>query len=106
MSAAFLAQAASNPQVQNIAKGVAGKASDKITGGILGGIGGAIGGRKGKRVGKKIARGLRSVRKALFGFNEGGKVRKVPMMVQGYNAGGVIVRPLPMARPRVGRRKK
>lgn len=100
MSAAFLAQAASNPMVQNIAKGVAGKASDKITGGILGGIGGAIGGKAGKRVGKQVAKGLGKVRKSLLGFERGGKVRKQPMQVVGYEAGGVIVRPLPMVRPR------
>lgn len=104
MNPAMVGAVASNPLVQNIGKNIAGKASDKITGGILGGVGGLIGGKKGKKIGKSIAKGMSSVRKSLFGFNEGGKVRKVPMVVTGYNAGGVIakpmVRPLPRPRPR------
>jgi hypothetical protein len=110
MATALLGQVASNPAVQGAAKNIAGKASDKITGGILGGIGGVIGGKKGKKIGKSIAKGMGKVRKALLGFNDGGKVRRIPMVVTGYNAGGVIarpmIRPLPAPRPRVGRRKK
>jgi hypothetical protein len=101
MSSALLTQLASNPAVQTKAKNIAGKASDVVTGGVLGGIGGLIAGKKGKRIGKTIAKGMNSVRKSLLGFESGtGKVRKVPMQVQGYNAGGVIVRPLPRPRPR------
>lgn len=101
MSSALLTQIASNPAVQTKARNIAGKASDAVTGGILGGVGNLIGGKKGKKIGKSIAKGMNSVRKTLLGFEAGtGKVRKVPMQVVGYNAGGVIVRPLPRPRPR------
>jgi hypothetical protein len=110
MSSALLSAAAADPRIQGAAKNIAGQASDKVLGGTLGGIGGLIGGKKGKKIGKKIAKGMGKVRKALLGFNAGGKVRKQPMQIVGYNAGGVItrpiVRPLPAPRPRVPRRKK
>lgn len=105
----MLGQIASNPAVQGVAKNIAGGASDKILGGTLGGVGKLLGGRKGARIGKKIAKGIGSVRKTLLGFNTGGKVRKQPMIVTGYNAGGVIarpmIRPLPAPRPRIPRKK-
>ena len=94
--ATMLGAIASNPQVQQFGKNIAGKASDKIVGGALGGIGGLLGGRKGKKIGKSIAKGMSKVRKALFGFEAGGKIRKVPMIAQGYNAGGVILKPTVM----------
>lgn len=98
----------SNPLVRQVGKNVVGKVADKASEGALGGIGGAIGGQKGKKIGKTIAKGLSSVRKGIFGFNDGGKVRKVPMMVTGYNAGGVIARPMvrPLPAPRPRRRTK
>ena len=96
MASAVLA----NPIVRQVGKQVVGKVADKASEGILGGIGGAIGGKKGKKVGKSVAKGLSGIRKSIFGFNAGGKVRKVPMQVQGYSAGGMIVRPLPHPRPR------
>ena len=68
-------------------------------------IGGAIGGKKGEQIGKKIEKGIvdtgkkvgKKVKK-LFGFNEGGKVRRPPVAyrrggtVQG--AGSIIVKPI------------
>lgn len=101
----------SNPLVQKVGKNIVGKVADKASQGILGGIGGAIGGKKGKRIGKTIAKGLSSVRKGIFGFESGGKIRKVPMVVTGYSAGGAIMKPvpgvrhLPASNPR-GRRRK
>lgn len=100
MSSALLSAAAADPRIQGAAKNIAGQASDKVLGGTLGGVGKLLGGKKGQRVGKKIAKGLGKVRKALLGFNAGGKVRKQPVQVVGYNAGGMVVRPLPMKRPR------
>ncbi len=91
----------SNPILRKVGTNIVGKVADKGTDAILGGVGGAIGGRKGKRVGKQIAKGLGMVRRKVFGFNSGGKVRKTPMMVTGYNAGGVIVKPLLAARRRL-----
>jgi len=99
-----------NPAVQNVGRQIVGGVADKATEGIGGAIGGIFG-KKGRRVGRKIGKGLNKIRKSIFGFNAGGKVRQVPQIqyVKGYNNGGVIttpiVRPLPMARPR-GRRKK
>lgn len=104
LPAVALGAVASNPLVQKVGKNIVGKVADKGSQLALGGIGGAIGGKKGKRVGKAIAKGLSGVRKSIFGFNAGGKVRRVPMVVQGYSAGGAIVRPvvrpLPAPRPR------
>lgn len=97
-----------NPAIQNAGKAVLGTVADKATSGIFGGIGGALAGKKGKRIGKKIARGLGKVRKSILGFESGGKVRKQPMRVKGYNAGGVILEPAvvrPLPRP-VPRRRK
>lgn len=102
--ATMLGAVASNPMVQQVGKNIVGKVADKTTEGVGGAIGGIFG-KKGKRVGKKIARGLNKVRKSIFGFEAGGKVRRVPVQVQGYSAGGMIVRPLPRPRP-VGRRRK
>ena len=95
--ATMLGAVASNPMVQQVGKNVLGRASDKVNQGVLGGIGGLIGGRKGKKIGKKIARGMSKLRKSIFGFEAGGKVRRIPMQVQGYNAGGVILKPTVMS---------
>lgn len=95
----------SNPLVQQAGKNIIGKVADKATEGVGGAIGGIFG-KKGAKVGRSIGRGLSKVRKSIFGFNSGGKVRKQPVQVVGYNAGGVIVRPLPAPRPRAPRRKK
>lgn len=94
----------SNPLVRQVGGQVVGKVADKATEGVGGAVG-SVFGKKGAKVGKSVGRGLNKVRKGLFGFAAGGKVRRVPVQVTGYNAGGMIVRPLP--RPRlVGRRKK
>jgi len=82
-----------------------GKAVEAGGGAVGGGIGKLIGGKKGAKIGKKIGQGLAKVGRKIFGFNDGGKVRQVPMRVKGYNAGGMIlepavVRPLPRPRPR------
>lgn len=97
----------SNPLVQQAGRNIVGKVADKATEGVGGAIGGIFG-KKGKRIGKKIGRGLSKFRKSIFGFEAGGKVRKVPMVVQGYNAGGVIARPMvrPLPAPRPRRRTK
>lgn len=106
--ATMLGAVAANPMVRQVGKQIIGGVADKATQGILGGIGGAIGGKKGKKVGKTIAKGLGKIRKGIFGFNDGGKVRAVPMRVRGYNAGGMIVEPAvirPLPRPRRRRMK-
>jgi len=96
-----------NPAVMGIGKQLVGGVADKATEGVGGAIGGIFG-KKGKRIGKSIGKGLNKIRKGIFGFNSGGKVRKVPMMVTGYNAGGVIARPMvrPLPAPRPRRRTK
>lgn len=92
------------------AKPVVSGLADKASQGILGGVGGLIGGKKGKKIGKAVAKGLSSVRKSIFGFENGGKVRIRPIvgrnnMIQpvpaviGYSVGGKVKR-------KVGRRKK
>lgn len=92
------------------AKPIVGSLADKATSGILGGIGGSIGGKKGKKVGKAVAKGLSGIRKSIFGFEDGGKVRIRPVigrnnMIQpvpaviGYSVGGKVKR-------KGGRRKK
>jgi hypothetical protein len=94
------------------AKPIVSGLADKATSGILGGVGGAIGGKTGKKVGKTIAKGLSSVRKSIFGFESGGKVRIRPVvgrgnMIQpvpaviGYSVGGKVAH-----KKRGGRRKK
>ena len=101
-----MASLLANPVVQKAGKAVLGTVADKATSGIFGGIGGAIGGNKGKRIGKSIAKGLGSVRKAVLGFDQGGKVRRVPMRITGHNAGGVILEPVVRPLPRPARRRR
>lgn len=94
--------------VLGAAKPLIGQAAEAGGGAIGGGIGKLIGGKKGQKVGKKIGRGLAKVGRKIFGFNDGGKVRQIPMRVKGYNAGGMILEPAvvrPLPRPRPRRRK-
>jgi len=95
------------------AKPVVSGLADKASSGILGGVGGLIGGKKGKNIGKSIAKGLSGVRKSIFGFETGGKVRIRPVVVRnntmspvpaviGYSVGGKVKQ----VKKRVGKRKK
>lgn len=93
--------------VLGAARPYVGKAVEAGGGALGGGLGKLIGGKKGQKVGKKIGRGLAKVGRKIFGFNDGGKVRQVPMRVRGYNAGGMILEPAvirPLPRPRHRRR--
>jgi len=65
-----------------------GGAAQSIGGGIGGGLGGLIGGKKGKKIGKAIGGFGGKVLKGIFGFEEGGKVRKLP--VRAFKKGGVV----------------
>ena len=91
--------------VLGAAKPYVGQAVEAGGGAVGGGIGKLIGGKKGAKIGKKVGRGIAKIGRKIFGFNDGGKVRQVPMRVRGYNAGGMIlepavIRPLPRPRPR------